>query len=139
VLRLLALPIFLVLCAAACGRSSNHGLKTNKSPQTSVTVDLVDYQVKPSTASVSRGPTRFTATNQSNDMTHELAVLRVKSDGSLENEGEIEDLSPGASGSITLDLPAGRYQLACLIAPGEFGSTVDHYKQGMHVDFSVTS
>ena len=36
-----------------------------------------------------------------------------------------------------LDLPAGKYQLACLIAKGQAGSAVDHYQQGMVVPFEV--
>ncbi|MEO6398003.1 MAG: hypothetical protein ABIP13_06010, partial [Tepidiformaceae bacterium] len=61
----------------------------------------------------------------------------VKSDGSYENTGEIEDLEPGKSGEITLDLPAGRYVLACLIAPGAAGSKEDHFQSGMKLDFEV--
>ena len=42
-----------------------------------------------------------------------------------------------SGGTVTLDLAPGAYELACLIAPGEAGSTVDHYQQGMHSDFTV--
>lgn len=38
---------------------------------------------------------------------------------------------------VTLNLAAGRYQLACLIVPGEAGSTTDHYQEGTHTDFTV--
>jgi uncharacterized cupredoxin-like copper-binding protein len=51
--------------------------------------------------------------------------------------GEIEDVAAQTGGTVTLDLAAGAYELACLIAPGEAGSTVDHYQQGMHSDFTV--
>jgi uncharacterized cupredoxin-like copper-binding protein len=51
--------------------------------------------------------------------------------------GEVEDIDPGSGGSVTINLAAGKYQLACLIVPGEAGSTVDHYQQGMHTDFTV--
>jgi uncharacterized cupredoxin-like copper-binding protein len=51
--------------------------------------------------------------------------------------GEIEDIDPGAGGSIVIDLPAGDYQLACVLVPGEAGSTVDHYQQGMWTEFTV--
>jgi uncharacterized cupredoxin-like copper-binding protein len=70
-------------------------------------------------------------------MVHELAVLRVKDDGSFENMGEVEDLEPDANGSVVIELTPGDYQLACLIVPGEAGSTVDHYQQGMHTAFTV--
>ncbi|MEO6397546.1 MAG: cupredoxin domain-containing protein, partial [Tepidiformaceae bacterium] len=93
-------------------------LKTTKPAQDTVNVKLSSFQVSAEKLSATKGPTKFVATNASTTDTHELAVLRVKSDGSYENTGEIEDLEPGKSGEITLDLPAGRYVLACLIAPG---------------------
>ncbi len=70
-------------------------------------------------------------------MVHELAVLKVKENGSFDVIGEIDDISAGDEGSITLELTPGAYQLACLIIPGEAGSTVDHYAKGMHADFLV--
>jgi uncharacterized cupredoxin-like copper-binding protein len=50
---------------------------------------------------------------------------------------EVEDIDPEKGGSVVLDLEPGAYQLACLITIGEEGSTVDHYKQGMHTEFTV--
>ena len=41
------------------------------------------------------------------------------------------------SGEVTLDLPPGKYVLACLIAAGEAGSTKDHFAEGMKLDFEV--
>jgi len=93
--------------------------------------------MKPSVPSVPAGPIRFRATNASKSMVHELAVLRIKDDGSFENTGEVEDVDPGKSGEITLDLPAGKYLLACVLVPGEAGSTVDHFKEGMKTEFAV--
>jgi uncharacterized cupredoxin-like copper-binding protein len=61
----------------------------------------------------------------------------VKDDGSFQNTGEVEDIDPGKDGSIVLDLPAGQYVLACLLVPGEAGSTFDHFKEGMKADFEV--
>jgi uncharacterized cupredoxin-like copper-binding protein len=104
---------------------------------TVVKVRLAEYEVMPESATVPAGKVQFIAENVSASMAHELAVLRMKDDGSLENMGEVEDLDPGQSGSVTLDLPAGKYTLACLIAKGEAGSTVDHYKAGMHTEFTV--
>jgi uncharacterized cupredoxin-like copper-binding protein len=68
---------------------------------------------------------------------HELAVLRVKDDGSYENLGEVEDIDPGKGGDVTLDLKPGKYVLACLITPGEAGSTEDHFSRGMHTELTV--
>ena len=102
-----------------------------------VSVGLKEYEVIPSAATVDAGTIKFEATNNSTTQVHELAVLRVKDDGSFENMGEVEDIDPGSGGFVVIDLEAGRYQLACVIVPGEAGSTVDHYEQGMHTDFTV--
>lgn len=102
-----------------------------------VTVGLTEYKVTSDVDSVEAGSIRFKATNNSKSMVHELAVLRVEDDGSLENRGEIEDIELGAGGFVTIDLDPGRYQLACLLVPGEAGSTTDHYQEGMWTEFEV--
>jgi uncharacterized cupredoxin-like copper-binding protein len=102
-----------------------------------VTVGLIEYSVTPDKTTVDAGTVKFNATNKSASMAHELAVLRVKDDGTFESLGEIEDIEPGASGTVTTNLTAGKYQFACLIVPGEAGSTTDHYQQGMHTGFTV--
>lgn len=105
---------------------------------TPVSVTLSEWEVDPSLSRVEAGSIRFEATNESADQVHELAVLRRKEDGSIaELLGEIEDLDPGASGSIVIEMEPGQYELACVIVPGEAGSTVDHYQQGMRTDFEV--
>lgn len=102
-----------------------------------VHVGLIEFTMTPDVTSVDAGTIEFDATNNSTTMVHELAVLRVKDDGTFESMGEVEDIDPGHSGTVTLNLAAGKYQLACLIVPGEAGSTTDHYQQGMHTDFTV--
>lgn len=105
---------------------------------TSVAVSLAEYTVTVDKATVKAGQIRFIATNISKTQVHELAVLKIKEDGSFDNLGEIEDIAPEQGGSVQLDLQPGAYQLACVIVPGEAGSTVDHYQQGMHTNFTVT-
>jgi len=104
---------------------------------TTVSVKLADFSVTPDKASVSAGRVKFTAENLSDSLVHELAVLKVKENGSFDVIGEIEDIPAGDQGSVVLELTPGAYQLACLIVPGEAGSTVDHYGKGMHTDFLV--
>jgi len=108
-----------------------------KSPNVTVSVDLVEFRVSADRVSAPAGPTRFVARNISKSEVHELAVLFVKADGTFENKGEVEDIEPGTSGEIVLDLPKGRYVLACVIVPGEAGSKLDHFKEGMRLDFEV--
>jgi plastocyanin len=104
---------------------------------TTVAVTLVEYSVTTDKPSVSAGKIRFIATNVSKTQVHELAVLKRKPDGSFDNLGEAEAIDPGTGKSLDLDLAPGAYTLACMIAVGEAGSTVDHYQQGMHTDFTV--
>ncbi len=118
-------------------RATAGGSESAGTADTTVQVGLKEFKVKSSAESVNAGTIEFDATNNSATMVHELAVLRVKDDGTFENMGEVEGLDPGGSGSVTLDLAKGKYQLACLIVPGEDGSTVNHYQQGMHTDFEV--
>jgi iron uptake system component EfeO len=117
--------------------SNDHSRVTKKAPSDTVQVGLIEYTVTADKPSVKAGAIKFEARNTSQSQVHELAVLLVKPDGSTENTGEIEDIAPGKSGTVVLDLPAGKYELACLIAPGEAGSQTDHYKQGMKVAFEV--
>ena len=103
-----------------------------------VKVRLLEFSEAAAKTSVKAGRIEFVAENVSTSMVHELAVLKVRADGSLEGViGEIEDLQPGSAGAMKLDLGPGRYELACLIAAGEAGSPVDHYKAGMHSPFVV--
>ena len=102
-----------------------------------VTVGLNEYTVTPDKTSVGAGVIKFDATNNSASMVHELAVLFVNDDGTFENMGEVEDIDPGSGGTVTINLAAGHYQLACLITPGEADSKTDHYQEGMHTDFTV--
>jgi uncharacterized cupredoxin-like copper-binding protein len=101
-----------------------------------VNAQLGDYWVKPSETSVPAGNVTFNATNVGK-VPHELMIERmpIKMDAPGQpNEdaaqGMIEDMDPGQSGSMTLDLKPGMYVLFCN-APG-------HYAQGQHTMFKVT-
>jgi uncharacterized cupredoxin-like copper-binding protein len=121
----------------AAGGPSEKSAKTDKAPNDTVTVKLVSFEVTADKLSVAAGPTKFVAVNASKTDIHELAVLRVKADGSYENAGEVEAIAPGTSAEVVLDLPKGKYLLACLIVPGEAGSKEDHFQSGMKRDFEV--
>jgi len=117
--------------------SSDKNRKTDRPAQDSVAVSLDSFTIKTDKPAATAGPVMFVATNQNETDVHELAVLKYGADGGFENTGEIENIDPGKGGAITLDLPPGKYQLACLIAAGEAGSTKDHYSEGMKLDFEV--
>lgn len=126
-----------MLASACSGSEEGPAFGTKKAPADTVNVELSSHKVTADKVSVASGPVKFVAKNASTTDVHELAVLRVRDDGTLQNGGEVEDLKPTTSGEIVLDLPKGKYELACLITPGEEGSTVDHYKEGMKLAFEV--
>jgi uncharacterized cupredoxin-like copper-binding protein len=101
-----------------------------------VTSQLGDYWVRPNVTSVPAGNVTFKATNVGK-VEHELMVERmpIKMDGPGQpNEeaaqGMIEDMEPGESGQMTLNLKPGMYMLFCNV-PG-------HYALGQHTMLKVT-
>jgi uncharacterized cupredoxin-like copper-binding protein len=83
------------------------------------------------------------ADNESKSLVHEVVVIRddgskplpfdAKHDrvieGKLHRLGEISDLKPGKTGSLTLNLKAGSYYLIC--------NEPAHYKDGMFAKLTV--
>ena len=99
---------------------------------------LREFTITPTPAQVSAGKTKFTV-NNAGQMKHEFVVLRTnKSAASLlkgneadetGNVGEIPNLPPGSTKTLTLNLKKGHYALICNL-PG-------HYKAGQHADLNV--
>jgi uncharacterized cupredoxin-like copper-binding protein len=113
----------------ACGGSDK--------PSATVDADLTEWSVKPSTTEVNAGTIKFAGHNKGTQV-HEIALITLNADGSRHEIEDHEGLKPGESGDFTVkNLKAGKYELVCLLAPGQFGSTVDHYQQGMHTEFTV--
>ena len=100
-------------------------------------VTLVEYSVTPSEDAIEAGRVSIIATNISSTMRHELNVLRVEPDGSMERVASIDPIEPQQGGAAIVDLEPGTYRLACLIRIGEGESTVDHYQRGMWSDLTV--
>ena len=91
-------------------------------------------QIKIDRNTVSAGKVTFIVTNTSGEHPHEMIVAPVADDSALmpfndkENRvdedksnslGEVAELEPGKSGSISLDLKPGKYVLYCNV-PGHF-------------------
>lgn len=126
-----------VMSLAACRRAGQPGVTT-------VTVELGEYFIKVDKTEVPAGKVRFVAKNVG-QMEHELIVLRTdlpadrlpyneaeqtaeeEQAGEVLGEIEPEDLPPGKTAEMTLDLTAGHYVLLCNIPT--------HYKLGMYLDF----
>ncbi|WP_245483369.1 plastocyanin/azurin family copper-binding protein [Mesorhizobium sp. M7A.F.Ca.US.002.01.1.1] len=100
--------------------------------------------IKASPGAVKAGEVTFNVKNDSKDTVHEMIVMYLAEPGKplpyLEAEnrvdedkagdkGEVSELDPGKSGSLTVELKAGKYLLICNV-PG-------HYGAGMWAEFTV--
>jgi len=96
--------------------------------------------------SVKAGRITIHARNESEGLVHEVIVVRASTNDAplpyddnqgkviekqIKHLGEISDLPPGKSGSITLRLRPGNYLLIC--------NQPNHYKAGMWTKLIVTS
>ena len=106
-----------------------------------VEVSLRDDAVVPSPATVDAGAILFSATNEGTE-THEIEVFSGDVDPStlpvednvavtdgLELLDEIEDITPGSSADLTVELEAGTYVVMCNLA--------GHFAKGMHAVITV--
>jgi uncharacterized cupredoxin-like copper-binding protein len=106
-----------------------------------VQVSLRDDAVTLDPNSAGAGSITFSATNDGT-ATHEIEVFRgdvdpatlpvednVASTEGLELVDEIEDITPGSSADLTVDLDAGAYVVMCNL-PG-------HFARGMYSTFEV--
>jgi uncharacterized cupredoxin-like copper-binding protein len=108
-----------------------------------IDVSLTSYAIAPSADTMNAGDVTFTITNNATDQAHEFVVvstdlaansLPLDDNGDVdENQitvvDEVEDLQPGSTEDLSVNLAAGHYVLMCN-QPG-------HYKQGMYLDFTV--
>ena len=117
-------------------------------------VTLQEVAVVPETTTIPAGSVTLEVTNAGPALAHELVVVRTdlaaadlptREDGSFDEEGEgvevlgeVEELPPGATESLTLDLPAGHYVFLCNVVADQDGQPFSHYAQGMRVDIEVT-
>jgi uncharacterized cupredoxin-like copper-binding protein len=126
-----------VVFAVSCGDS---GQDANEGSGTGAT--LKDFTITLESENLTAGSTTFDIVNDG-PSTHEFEVFRtdladdslpvdnsVASDADLELINEAEDIAPGMSTSLTVELPAGHYVVICNI-PG-------HYEAGMHAGITVT-
>jgi uncharacterized cupredoxin-like copper-binding protein len=101
--------------------------------------------MKLSRASAPAGVVTFNVTNGSKDTAHEMVVIHLQDpskplpyidkdnrvdEDKADGKGEVSELDPGKSGSLTVTLEPGKYLLICNV-PG-------HYVSGMWAEFDVT-
>lgn len=118
----------------ACSGDDDGGVPT-------LNVELFDWGIKASPASVAAGDVRVKAKN-TGTTEHEVVFVRTDlpedklpvkekkvDEEQVEVVGEVEKFAAGKSEQATLELPAGRYVLICNIAT--------HYELGMHTVLTV--
>src|SRR5262245_24720423 len=132
----------LALLLGGCGGSGEG--------QGTVKVVLKEWGITMDRASAPAGRVTFIADNPGEDV-HELVLLDtdlapdklpLNADGDVDEAamgvqvaGEVEDIAPGKSGELAVDLAAGKYVLVCNISMPE-GTTVEHhYALGMRAGF----
>ena len=124
------------LVAAGCGDSGGSDGGGGEGPQ----ITLRDFAIEISETGFQPGSVTFEARNEGPSV-HEFEVfsggtgegLEVSS-GVADTESlvlidELEEIAPGTSGSLTLDLQPGTYAVICNLPA--------HYEQGMHASFTV--
>ena len=100
----LAAAAVLSLALAACGSST----KTGGSGSDTVQIKLTDAGCDPATRELPAGPTTFEVSNEDANDVSEFEIL----DGGRVL-GEVENLTPGLSGTFSLTLKPGTFTTAC--------------------------
>ena len=138
-----------LMCAAALSFVSCENHDDNA---TTVGVTLREFSVTPDHSSAPAGVITFEVSNAGEDM-HEFLVIKTnlapdalptESNGSYEEDGagtelldEIEEIDPGGSAELSLDLEAGHYVLICNMVHVEEVEVEVHYALGMRTAFTV--
>jgi uncharacterized cupredoxin-like copper-binding protein len=138
---LVGLMILATACSAASSSPSTPSPSSPSPSTTAIAATLKEYSIELSAATAAPGSVTFTVTN-SGTMVHEFVVLKTDvqaaelplTNGAVTEDdytsmGEVADLEPGASGTLTATLTAGHYAVICNL-PGHVG-------QGMVVDLTV--
>jgi hypothetical protein len=119
-----------------------------------VNVTLRSFNISLDRSSAPRGTIIFRARNGGTDDIHEFLVIKTdrapsalptEDDGSYEEDGpgtqlidEIEEISPGETKELSLDLAEGNYVLICnMVHVEDDGSVEVHYALGMRTAFRV--
>ncbi len=131
---LLVLAVSIPLMLAACGDDGSDTSSTSTAAETEstdsassggtadVSIGETEYALDPSDPSVDAGSVTVEAVNNG-AIPHDLVI-----EGNGVDE-EVEDLDPGASDSVTVDLKPGTYEIYCSIA--------DHRDEGMDGTLTV--
>lgn len=128
------------------------GCGESEGAKTTVNAELREFSIDLDKPSAPAGRVTFMVENKGEDV-HEFVVLKTdyapdqlprEPDGDADEEapgivnlGEIEDILPGQSGELTLDLERGNYVIICNLVTFEDGMAEHHYPLGMYTGFTV--
>jgi plastocyanin len=126
---LIALVVLVPLTFAACGGDDDETSETSAETTTAAagagdTVDIseTEFKLDPADPTVAAGTVTFNISNDGATVHN----LEVEGNGVEELS---DDLEPGSSGKLTVDLEPGTYELYCAIG--------DHADQGMEGTLTV--
>jgi uncharacterized cupredoxin-like copper-binding protein len=148
--RVLVAGFVAAMALSACsGSTSTTSAASPTSTAGAVTVQLKEFSITPSTTSIPAGKVIFNPENVGG-VIHEMVIIRTddapdalptEKDGTANEDAkgltgidEVEDIAPGAAGSLTVDLTPGSYVMICNILDN--GNA--HYSLGMRAGFTVT-
>ena len=104
-----SIPVLILAASvAACVDDKSSSSDSATPGAATVTITLTDDGCTPSPATVAAGPINFQVKNASATKVSEAELLREDT-----IMGEKENLTPGLSGSFSLKLDAGKYQVYC--------------------------
>jgi iron uptake system component EfeO len=115
----LGLASLAVLTLAACGGSGGSTTTTAATASDDIAVAATDTTCSVGVTELSAGTHRFTVTNKGSKI-NEFEILA----GGDRILGEVENIAPGVARTLIVELPAGKYQAACL--PGMIGDGIRH-------------
>lgn len=144
--------------AAACGGGGDTDATPTRSADGSgsastLTVNLKNWAVEPSSATVKAGTVTFRATHEEGEhgghgageagATHQLVVARLE-DGADVGKSKfsalalnLADIKVGEEKTGEAVLEPGRYELSCLVVETVDGKDVNHYEEGMYALLTV--
>ena len=138
-------PIALMATLSGCGQGTapaSGPTPAAEAPQSTVKVVLAEYSLKPAPGVGKAGRITFNVEN-AGSMKHEFVVIKTDKKASQLLKGdeadekgavdELEEIEPGKSAKLAVDLKPGHYALICNL-PGHY---MPRGMPGMLADFTV--
>jgi uncharacterized cupredoxin-like copper-binding protein len=131
-----------VALAGGVACSSSSSSSSSGSSAGGVSATEKDFSITLSSSTGTAGPVTFNISNEG-PSTHEFVVIKTDDapdalpvkNGTVDEDGltivdENEDIAPGTTAELPVDLEAGSYVIICNVS--------GHYEAGMHAGFTVS-